>query len=429
MESAVERFSPGQARVVDAALRAWSATYFTNTSLAAVAKELGVSKAALYRHFESKASLIVAMEATYGAAFLTDVVEPLERNREGTLEEFLREYLGRLSNFYLSRPEYYVFFIIHVLKGSVLEQALFRDILRRHSALLRKRLAGFGVVNLEAVERYLPLFGIYWLVEVYRIHDEEDCAIFRGFTTPDNEAGRRGAIDGAVEVCLHGFLTVEPLTDERMSRIERIAWVESEEMLEPDRIFSAIEEVVSEVGFEGATVEKIAERIGMTKSSLYFYFRDKDEMFGKVVEREKEHFSHLLRNRLRHLDTFPEKLYALFVMIAAYSVNNPTQLTVLNWLRYRNVQIRSPKHSLDRMREAFAFLESAREEGTIRAPQNSFLSLAVFPNFLVTREVLDGGVEGLRWDEQTTVLRRLYRLVEGGVAAEDKRSNDSGRIV
>lgn len=429
MRSSSERSRLAPERVVGAAFKAWSRTYFTNTSLAAVAKELGVSKAALYRHFESKAAIVEAMEAAYVTDFLRLVVEPLEGSGETTLEEFVRDYLNRLSHFYLSQPEYYVFLIIHVLKGSVFEQPHFQDLLSRHAELLGRRLGEFGTPNLEMAERYLPLFGIYWLVEAYRIHDEAECALFRGFAAPEGEEERRAVVEGATQICLSGFLTGEAISDEAMSRIERVGWVESEEMLEPDRIFSAIEEVASEVGFEGATVEKIAERIGMTKSSLYFYFRNKDEMFGKVVEREKAHFSQLLRNRLRYLDTFAEKFYALFVMIAAYSVNNPTQLTVLNWLRYRNVQIRSPKHSLSRMREAFAFLESGREQGEIRAPKNSFLSLAVFPNFLVTREVLDGGLEGVPWHEQTRVLRRLFRLVEGGIAPDERRSQLPGRIV
>lgn len=418
MSSRIERPRTGQERVLRAAFRAWSETYYTNTSLAAVARELGVSKAALYRHFESKAALVEAMEEAYATDFIETVLVPLEQNPAGEMRSFLRNYFTGLSGFYHSRPEYYVFLIIHILKDPVLEQPRFRALLERHGELLHRGLAQFEIPAWVGAERYLPLFGIYWLVEAYRMHEEdEDCTLFRGLAAPESERERRTVVERAVEICLEGFLPGEGLSEKAMERVERLAWVESEEMLEPDRIFSAIEEVVSEVGFEGATVEKIAERIGMTKSSLYFYFRNKDEMFGKVVEREKEHFSSLLRGRFQHLHSLPEKLYALFVMIAAYSVNNPTQLTVLNWLRYRNVQIRSPRKSLERMREAFAFLENARKEGKIRAPHDSFLSLAVFPNFLVTREVLDGELERLSWKEQTAVLRRLYRLVEGGVTA------------
>jgi hypothetical protein len=106
-------------------------------------------------------------------------------------------------------------------------------------------------------------------------------------------------------------------------------------------------------------------------------------------------------------------------MIAAYAINNPTQLTVLNWLRYRDVQIRAPRKALDRMRDAFAFLDEARRSGHLRTPTDSFLSLAVFPNFLVTREVLDGNLGALSFDERIAALRRLYRLVERGLAPDE----------
>lgn len=414
----------GKERVLRAAFRAWSETYFTNTSLASVATHLGVSKAALYRHFESKAALVSAMEQTYVSEFLETVVVPLEERKEDQFSSFVREYFSRLFDFFRHRPEYYIFFAIHILKEPVLEQPHVQELVRRHGKLLAERIESFGYGSpgdSPAVERYLPLFGIYWLIEVYRIHEEDEggCSAFRGLDLPEEPSDRKRAIENALEVCLDGFVSGEELSEDAMERIERIAWIEKDEMLEPDRIFSAIEAVVAEVGFSGATVEKIAERIGMTKSSLYFYFRNKDDMFGKVVEREKAHFSQLMRSRLRYLETLPEKLYALILMIAAYAINNPTQLTVLNWLRYRDVQIRAPRKALDRMREAFAFLDEARQSGHLRAPTDSFLSLAVFPNFLVTREVLDGNLGALSFDERIAALRRLYRLVERGLAPDE----------
>ncbi|MFP4534970.1 MAG: TetR/AcrR family transcriptional regulator [Spirochaetaceae bacterium] len=419
-----ERRRNGKERVLRAAFRAWSETYFTNTSLASVAAQLGVSKAALYRHFENKAALIHAMEKSYVSEFLETVVVPLEEWKEERFSSFVREYFSRLFEFFRRRPEYYVFFAIHILKVPVLEQLHVKELVLRHRKLLADRLASFGYASPEdppVVDRYLPFFGIYWLVEVYRIHEEDEggCSTFRGLDLPEEPSERDRAIENAVRICLGGFVSGEELSEGEMERIERIGWIGTEEMLEPDRIFSAIEEVVAEVGFSGATVERIAERIGMTKSSLYFYFRNKDDMFGKVVEREKAHFSRLMRSRLRYLETLPEKLYALILMIAAYAINNPTQLTVLNWLRYRDLGIRAPRKAMERMRDAFAFLEEARRKGELRAPKDSFLSLAVFPNFLVTREVVDGNLGALPFQERIAALRRLYRLVERGLAPDE----------
>ena len=145
MSSRIERPRTGQERVLRAAFRAWSETYYTNTSLAAVARKLGVSKAALYRHFDSKASLVEAMEEAYATDLIETVLVPLEQNPAGELRSFLRDYFTGLSGFYHSRPEYYVFFIIHILKESVLEQPRFRELLERHGELLHRGLAQFEI--------------------------------------------------------------------------------------------------------------------------------------------------------------------------------------------------------------------------------------------------------------------------------------------
>lgn len=458
--------------VLRAAFAGWAESYYSNTSLAVVAEELGVSKAALYRHFRSKEELISSMEATYLADFRAEVLDPLagavpagavpadvapqadtvpqadraleqgavpqadraleqgggpQAGAGGSLERFADAYFGALFDFFRRRPEYYVFFIVHVLREAVLRKPGFRQLLAEHELLMRRGLAELPPAAAEETSRYMTLFAVYWLLEVYRIDDGSEgegmCGRFGGFEIPSGDSAedasrRRGIVRGAVEVFLHGFLRTEPLTDEVMERVERIGWITEEEMLRPDRIFSAIEEVVAEAGFEGATVERIAERIGMTKSSLYFYFKNKDQMFGEAVEREQMHLASIMKGRFRFLETASEKIYAFFVMIASYVINNPTQLTVINWLRYRNVDVQPPKRSFDRLENGLDFLLEPMRRREVEPPRDSLVSLALFPHFLVTREVLDRSLEKQSDEEQRRALRQLFRLFEGGVAAQ-----------
>ena len=45
-----------------------------------------------------------------------------------------------------------------------------------------------------------------------------------------------------------------------------------------ERVLSAALEVFSERGYQAATVEEIAERAGMTKGAVYYWFRDKEDL-------------------------------------------------------------------------------------------------------------------------------------------------------
>lgn len=52
-----------------------------------------------------------------------------------------------------------------------------------------------------------------------------------------------------------------------------------------ERILDAALEVFSSYGFRGATVDQIADRSGMTKPNLLYYFRRKDDIYLAVLHR------------------------------------------------------------------------------------------------------------------------------------------------
>jgi AcrR family transcriptional regulator len=50
------------------------------------------------------------------------------------------------------------------------------------------------------------------------------------------------------------------------------------------RILEAALDVFSEHGFEGSSLQEIADRLELTKAALYYYFRSKDELLEALVE-------------------------------------------------------------------------------------------------------------------------------------------------
>jgi AcrR family transcriptional regulator len=49
------------------------------------------------------------------------------------------------------------------------------------------------------------------------------------------------------------------------------------------RILDAALELFSEHGFDGTTLQQIADRLGFTKAALYYHFKSKDELLGALV--------------------------------------------------------------------------------------------------------------------------------------------------
>jgi TetR/AcrR family transcriptional regulator len=90
-----------------------------------------------------------------------------------------------------------------------------------------------------------------------------------------------------------------------------------------ERIFEAATQVFLEKGMEAATVQDIADRAGINKSLLNYYFRSKDRLFDAVFEmislKMLEKFSPLLNDSL----SIEEKLNFFFSEHISFLQKNP----------------------------------------------------------------------------------------------------------
>lgn len=50
-----------------------------------------------------------------------------------------------------------------------------------------------------------------------------------------------------------------------------------------EKIINAATEIFSKSGYEATSMEQIAQVVGMRKASLYYYFKDKNELFSAVM--------------------------------------------------------------------------------------------------------------------------------------------------
>lgn len=58
------------------------------------------------------------------------------------------------------------------------------------------------------------------------------------------------------------------------------------------RILDATIEIAAERGYEGTSMSQIAERAGVSMSSIYWHFADKDAVIAAVLQRSHDHWLH-----------------------------------------------------------------------------------------------------------------------------------------
>jgi len=76
-----------------------------------------------------------------------------------------------------------------------------------------------------------------------------------------------------------------------------------------DHIITIATRIFSKFGFRKTTINDIAEEMGKGKSSIYYYFKSKEEIYKEVIQREAELFkSEVYENVINTSDNPKDKL-------------------------------------------------------------------------------------------------------------------------
>src|SRR6266540_6569888 len=104
------------------------------------------------------------------------------------------------------------------------------------------------------------------------------------------------------------------LTDCMVSHMTKSSAMRKEDVVREFRIREILEaacRVVARYGFQGATVDRVAEEAQVAKGTIYLYFRNKDELLQAAVEQGIENFTSQLRTEVAEVADPLEKLRRL----------------------------------------------------------------------------------------------------------------------
>lgn len=88
-------------------------------------------------------------------------------------------------------------------------------------------------------------------------------------------------------------------------------------------ILEAGERIFVEYGYEGATIRRIADEVGVSSTALYMHFKDKSEILLEICERV---FDRLLRDHealIRGVETPEERVRVLLQSYMSFGLANP----------------------------------------------------------------------------------------------------------
>lgn len=76
-------------------------------------------------------------------------------------------------------------------------------------------------------------------------------------------------------------------------------------------LLQAASDVLMEYGANKTTLDDIARRAGMAKTSLYYYFKDKNEIIGAIIQGYMEQLLEVMTEAASKKETAEDKMYAL----------------------------------------------------------------------------------------------------------------------
>ena len=65
------------------------------------------------------------------------------------------------------------------------------------------------------------------------------------------------------------------------------------------RIIAAAKELIARYGFKKTTMDEVAAKARMGKSTMYYYFKNKEEIFAEIVRIDSDHFRQKLNESIQ----------------------------------------------------------------------------------------------------------------------------------
>ena len=148
-----------------------------------------------------------------------------------------------------------------------------------------------------------------------------------------------------------------------------------------ERILSAAKNLFSRFGLEKTTMEDIAKAAGKGKSSLYYYFKSKEEVYAEVIRKEIAGLKTTIRKAIEEEDDPYNKFTKFVVTRLNYLNEKADQYTTIKdeYLKhYQFIQNLTADYSDWEMSTIKDIIEYGRDKGLFLVTDSETISQAIF---------------------------------------------------
>lgn len=317
--------------ILEAAFRFYKKPNFVDFSMAELAANVGISKPAIYRHFSSKEDLTNSMRERFADTIAEFILKIYRNEEKGASEQF-----ADLIAFLAGHTEYINYFISNLFYddsfGGAVNAMLVERGVRESEILLN-----IDVQSGDGLQGFSRTFYCgTLLLSLVMLRDRILCEAGRPNAEGIGEFARRAVefITGGFASCAGGRSVLFPsdIGGERRRQLESLCSIAPGQFGEEDRFFVAFASALRKYGLRAVTLERIADELGMAKSSLYFYFDNKNRMILGLIEKELNLLSTIVRENSAEARNASEFFYILMFTELSYFNIRPSMIPIFGWL-------------------------------------------------------------------------------------------------
>jgi len=390
--------------IVEAAFKVWGRNLYRKTSLSELAGELGVSKPALYRHFESKQALNEAMTESYLDDFAASVRADFERAQQmDDADEGILVIARSISGYFAANNYALLFSLINIYDRKIDGHTLSKRLKTRGVNMESLKIIIDRKYNVEPQVVYL-IFATLTFFTAY---------LYKCEKTPEKPLpGKKieAMLSVVCKIIQQGLcFSAKKIEAVDLKKQEAKIGVPADAQIEP--LFKAVAETVAEVGPWDASMEMVARRLGLSKSSLYGHFKDRKDMLRRLFTGEFMRIINFARQGIALSDIPEEQLYLGIYSITVYFRSHPEFLIALDWIRTRKLDLGEYEEKND----VFRLFEDIEIEpiGTDSKDDKERISNWIL--FLLINVLTKQGRSTSAEKVQNTDIRVLYKFITLGL--------------
>lgn len=297
-----------------------------------LAAKVGITKPAIYRHFKSKEVLLDAMENR----IVDDMAYLLKDIATKDLETSKKSLAG-LIKYFIENPSHINYYIAQMSQNANYEEHLFKKLTERQVSFLGQLadkdsyLSAFrSDMRLFAKHIFSGMSLFYFVKLQEKLRQEGKCV-----PSPQEYAEK------VVNLLVYGLLEctdesspVHPqeISPERRQEIICLCKIPENSFPAENKIFKALASVIEKHKMKGVTVERIADELGMAKSSLYEYFDNKNHMIKSLVNKEISLLQTIANENTAEAGNFTEYLLIQMYSELEYFSHRPEIIPICGWL-------------------------------------------------------------------------------------------------